>query len=119
MHVKPELRDMTPTEVRDALHRRAIVLIDVREPQEYVTERIHGALLSPLSSFDPRALPVGERTVVLHCGSGKRSAMAVAKCIEAGVPVTAHMKGGIMAWKHAHFPTITLDPSTGAVVDRK
>ena len=119
MHGKPQLQDMTPTEVHDALHRHRIVLIDVREPQEYVTERIHGALLLPLSSFDPHALPVGERPVVLHCGSGKRSAMAVAKCIEAGVPVTAHMKGGIMAWKHAHHPTITLDPNTGAVVDRK
>ncbi len=119
MYGKPQLQDMTPTEVRDALHRHRIVLIDVREPQEYVTERIHGALLLPLSSFDPHALPVGERPVVLHCGSGKRSAMAVAKCIEAGVPVTAHMKGGIMAWKHAHHPTITLDPNTGAVVDRK
>ena len=119
MHAQPHLQEMTPTEVHDALRRHDIVLIDVREPQEYVTERIHGALLFPLSSFDPRALPVGERPVVLHCGSGKRSAMAVAKCIAAGVPVTAHMKGGIMAWKHARYPTITLDPNTGAVVDRK
>lgn len=119
MHAQPHLQEMTPTEVHDALRSHDIVLIDVREPQEYVTERIHGALLFPLSSFDPRALPVGGRPVVLHCGSGKRSAMAVAKCIEAGVPVTAHLKGGIMAWKHARHPTITLDPNTGAVVDRK
>lgn len=119
MHSKPHLQDMTPSEVQDALHRHAIVLIDVREPQEYVTERIHGALLMPLSKFDPRALPIGGRPVVLHCGSGKRSATAVGKCIDAGVPVTAHMKGGIMAWKHARYPVITLDPNTGAVVDRQ
>jgi rhodanese-related sulfurtransferase len=119
MNPKLQLHEMTPTEVHHALHRHEIVLIDVREPQEYVTERIHGALLFPLSSFDPRALPVGDRQVVLHCGSGKRSAMAVAKCIEAGVPVTTHMKGGIMAWKHARHPTITLDPNTGTVVDRR
>jgi rhodanese-related sulfurtransferase len=119
MTAQPRLHEMTPTEVHDALRERSIVLIDVREPQEYVTERIHGALLFPLSSFDPGALPVGGRSVVLHCGSGKRSAMAVAKCIGAGVPVTAHLKGGIMAWKHARYPTITLDPNTGEVVDRK
>lgn len=119
MQAKPHLHELTPSEVHDALRRHTIVLIDVCEPQEYVTERIHGALLFPLSSFDPRALPVDGRPVVLHCGSGKRSTMAVAKCIEAGVPVTRHMKGGIMAWKHAHHPTITLDPNTGAVVDRK
>lgn len=119
MNQKPQLHELTPSEVHHALHHREIVLIDVREPQEYLTERIHGAMLFPLSSFDPRALPIGDRTVVLHCGSGKRSATAIAKCIEAGVPVTQHMKGGIMAWKHARYPTITLNPDTGSVVDRK
>jgi rhodanese-related sulfurtransferase len=119
MQAKLHLREMTSTEVHNALLRHDIVLIDVREPQEYVTERIHGALLHPLSTFDPAALPVGERPVVLHCGSGKRSATAVAKCIAAGVPVTTHLTGGIMAWKHARLPTVTLDPNTGAVVDRR
>lgn len=119
MVARPHLQELTPSQVHDAMRERAIVLIDVREPQEYVTERIHGALLFPLSTFDPRALPADGRPVVLHCGSGKRSAVAVAKCMEAGVPVSMHMKGGLLAWKHAHFPTVTLDPGTGAVVDRK
>lgn len=114
-----DLQELTPAEVHTALREHRIVLIDVREPQEYVNERIHGALLFPLSTFDPLALTAGERPVVLHCGSGKRSAVAVSKCLEAGVPVTRHMKGGILAWKHAHFPTVSLDPNSGAVVDRK
>ncbi len=115
----PHLKEVTPTELHEALREHHVVLVDVREPQEYVTERIHGALLFPLSTFDPLALPAGERPVVLHCGSGKRSATAVAQCIAAGVPVTTHLKGGILAWKHARFPTVTLDPGSGAVVDRK
>jgi hypothetical protein len=57
--------------------------------------------------------------VVLHCGSGKRSATAVAKCIYWRVPVTQHMQGGIINWKHVCYSTITLDPNTGAVVDRQ
>jgi rhodanese-related sulfurtransferase len=125
--MQAQIREMTPAEVHVAVRDHRIVLIDVREPQEYVNERIHGALYFPLSTFDPRALstfdpralPIGEPPVVLHCGTGKRSAMAVAKCIDAGVAVTTHLKGGIQAWKHAHFPTVTLDPGTGAVVDRK
>ena len=118
MTARPQLQELTPTQVHNALRDRSIVLVDVREPQEYVTERIHGALLFPLSTFDPGALPTGDRPVVLHCGSGKRSAVAVAKCMEAGVPVTMHMKGGILAWKHARLPTVSLDPNTGTVVDR-
>lgn len=119
MQSQSHLRDMTPPEIHDALLRHEIVLIDVREPAEYMTERIHGALLSPLSTFDPATLPVGGRPIVLHCGSGKRSATAVAKCIAAGVSVTAHMAGGLMAWKHARLPTVTLDAGTGSVVDRR
>ncbi|HQT79018.1 MAG TPA: rhodanese-like domain-containing protein [Rhodopila sp.] len=114
-----KIHELTPSEVHSAMQRREIVLIDVREPQEYVTERIHGALLFPLSTFDAAALPTGGRPIVLHCGSGKRSAMAVAKCLDAGVPVNTHMKGGIQAWRHAHYPTVTIDPATGAVVDKR
>lgn len=114
------LEELTPQQVHDAMREGRIVLIDVREPQEYVTERIHGALLFPLSTFDPAALPAGEaRPIVFHCGSGKRSAMAVARCQAAGVDVSRHMKGGIMAWRQAGLPTTTLDPATGAVVDRR
>jgi rhodanese-related sulfurtransferase len=117
--MQPHLTELTPAEVHDALQENRIVLVDVREPHEYEAERIHGALLFPLSSFDPAALPVGDKPVVLQCGTGKRSAMAVAKCIAAGVPVTTHLKGGIQAWKHAHFRTVTVDPATGQTVDRR
>ena len=112
MHATTHRRDMTPAEVHDALRRRAIVLIDVREPHEFSVERIAGALLFPTSRFDPLALPTGgDRPLVLHCGTSKRSAAALAQCIEAGVPVTAHMFGGLEAWRLAHLPTLTPDPN--------
>lgn len=95
-----------------------VVVVDVREPHEYAAERIHGALLFPLSTFDPKALPAdGKRAVVLHCGSGKRSADALARCAAAGVAVDTHLRGGIMAWKQAGLPTVSVDPSTGRVID--
>jgi len=45
MNQERQLHEMTPTEVHHALHHRQIVLIDVREPQEYITDRIHGAVV--------------------------------------------------------------------------
>jgi rhodanese-related sulfurtransferase len=112
-------RDLSPKTVHDRLLHHEIVLIDVREPQEYAAERIHGALLFPLSTFDPAALPFSEgRPVVLQCGSGKRSAAALAACAAAGVPVRQHMQGGISAWKAAGLPTVKLEPATGRVLDR-
>ena len=104
-------------EARDVarwLGERSIVLIDVREPAEFAAERIHGALLYPLSTFDPLVLrDLGDRRLVFHCGSGMRSAKAVAACQAAGLPAESHMKGGIQAWKAAGLPTIGVDPATG------
>ncbi|KAF0183325.1 MAG: rhodanese-like domain-containing protein [Hyphomonadaceae bacterium] len=110
----------TPQSVRVALMEGRIVLIDVREPMEYAAERIHGALLFPLSTFDPKALPQdASKPIVLHCGSGKRSATAFERCRGAGVNVAAHMGGGIGAWKAVGLPTVSIDPTSGAVHDRK
>ena len=43
--------------------------------------------------------------VVLYCAVGRRSAVAAAKCIAAGVPVTHHLAGGLQGWKAAGLPT--------------
>ena len=108
----------TPQQVHDAMARGEVVLIDVREPTEYAVERIHGAMLFPLSTFDPAGLPDAQgKQVVLQCGSGKRSEMAFRKAFAAGVLVRSHMGGGITAWKAAGLPVVSTDPSTGSVRD--
>ena len=42
---------------------------------------------------------------------------ALQRCEKAGVPITAHVKGGLMAWKSAGLPTVAIDPATGRVID--
>ena len=51
----PETLD--PAEVARQLEDGKVLLIDVREPAEYAAERIPGALLYPLSTFDASKLP--------------------------------------------------------------
>lgn len=114
------LENLAAADVAGKLRAGEIVLIDVREPHEYEAERIHGALLCPLSTFDPMMLPDGgKRAIVFQCGSGMRSAKAVALCQAAGLAHRAHMAGGIQAWKAAKLPTISIDPDTGRTVDRR
>jgi rhodanese-related sulfurtransferase len=120
MFGSPKTKDLTPHQVKAALDGRQILLIDVREPAEFAAERIHGALNFPLSTFDPAALPdAGDKLVVFQCGSGKRSATAVDHCRKAGHAIDTHLAGGIMAWKAAGLPTVTLDSETGAPRDRR
>jgi rhodanese-related sulfurtransferase len=103
----PSFLDRQPIEIEASLEAGRLILIDVREPEEFAAEHISGALLMPLSCFQPSELPThSSRPIVLHCGSGKRSRLALQKCADAGIAVVAHMDGGIMAWKKAGLPTI-------------
>ena len=101
------IQELTPAQVQEGLAQNRMVLVDVREPNENVAEQIKGSVLNALSRFNPAALPVGDKQVVLYCRSGMRSGKALAQCRAAGVPVTAHMAGGIMAWKAAGLPTVS------------
>jgi rhodanese-related sulfurtransferase len=103
----PKTKDLTPHQVRAALDAQEILLIDVREPEEFAAERIEGALNVPLSTLDPKALAdAGDKAVVLHCAGGKRSGMAIEKCRAAGQAIDTHLGGGLAAWKAAGLPTV-------------
>lgn len=107
------IETLEASEVALLLSVGKLVLIDVREPMEYAAERISGALLYPLSTFDAAVVPHdASRRVLFHCGSGKRSLMAAQRCIDAGQAYAAHMAGGIAAWKAAGLPVITAGPTT-------
>src|SRR6185369_7522993 len=106
-HHVPKVETLDPTEVERLLDSGKILLIDVRAPAEYGTERIQGALLYPLSTFDAARLPPdGARRVVFHCAGGKRSLAAAELRLAAGSTHAAHMGGGIAAWKTAGLPVI-------------
>jgi rhodanese-related sulfurtransferase len=115
--IKPNpLEELSPRQVAELLNTRQILLIDVREPDEYAAQRIAGALLFPLSTLDALALPpVGPRRIVFQCGSGKRSGMAAQARLAAGASRVAHLTGGIGAWKAAGLPVMQIDPTTGKV----
>ncbi|MCP2679789.1 rhodanese-like domain-containing protein [Maricaulaceae bacterium NA33B04] len=108
------MQNWTPQQTAEALDAGEIILVDVREAGEYHEARIPGALLLPLSTFDPAALPVGQgRKVVLHCKAGGRSAKAIEACQAAGVDVDTHMMGGIGEWIAAGLPYFQFDPASG------
>jgi rhodanese-related sulfurtransferase len=108
-HTTPDgVIEYDPGEVEALLEQGRVLLVDVREPMEYAAERIAGALLYPLSTFDPAHLPPdGPRAVVFHCAAGGRSLTAARMRQAAGQPA-AHMAGGISEWKAQGLPTVRI-----------
>jgi len=100
------VRDLTPQEVAQGLKDGRVVLVDVREPNETAVERFPGAVLVPLSSFDPLTIPAPPGSeIVFACRSGRRSVTASLAAQKEGFDYDAHLAGGILAWKAAGLPT--------------
>jgi adenylyltransferase/sulfurtransferase len=74
------------------------VLVDVREPAEHAVASIEGSVLMPLRQLPRRwhELP-RDRTIVVHCKSGGRSAIAVAALRLRGFDAR-NLSGGFRAW---------------------
>jgi rhodanese-related sulfurtransferase len=91
-------------ELKKGLADGSVLLVDVREPNEFAAGRIPGSILNPLQRFDPKALPSATpgKRVVLSCRSGKRSLTALALAQQAGRDdVRAHYPGGFQEWAQA------------------
>ncbi|MEP6623018.1 MAG: rhodanese-like domain-containing protein [Acidimicrobiia bacterium] len=99
----------------DAANRPdAVVLIDVREPDEWAAGHAPGAHHHPLGALDPNVVESGT-TVYCICRSGGRSASATQALCDAGLD--AHnVDGGMQTWGEAGLPMINTDGGIGTVI---
>ncbi len=97
--------DLTPGEAWDLASRGEILLVDVREANEWAAGHVPGAMLVPLSNFATAAAEIPtDRRVVLYCQMGGRSAKAVGLAKSLGLPIDSHVAGGMSAWRGAGLP---------------
>jgi rhodanese-related sulfurtransferase len=103
-----QVHDLTPEEVSKGMAEGRYLLVDVREPNEVAVDAYPGAVVVPLSSFDPHAIPDPQgKQVVFACRSGKRSMTAALAAQAEGFAYDKHLAGGMLAWKAAGLPTRT------------
>ena len=102
---KAGLAEMSVTELKQVLDGDTddVLLLDVRNPNEYEIARIPGSVLVPLPDIENgdgvdkvKSLLNGHRLIV-HCKMGGRSAKALGILKQHGIEGT-NVKGGITAW---------------------
>ncbi len=76
-----------------------LLILDVREPNEYQICRIPGAVLIPLGELPRRyaELPK-DKDIVAHCKMGGRSAKALEFLQSVGFKRVKNLRGGILDW---------------------
>jgi len=85
------------------------LLLDVRQPDEYETASIPGALLIPLGELGSRLAELDshrDQRVIVHCHHGGRSMRAVMGLRQHGFKGAQNMAGGIEAWSQLIDPQV-------------
>ena len=76
-----------------------VVILDVREPNEYQINRIPGSTLIPLGELPRRYQELNpNRDMVAHCKMGARSAKAQEFLRSVGFARVKNLRGGILEW---------------------
>jgi sulfur-carrier protein adenylyltransferase/sulfurtransferase len=108
--IKSRIEEVDPAVVREQVSNGAVV-IDVREPEEWGSGHIPGAVHVPKSYFESRiegAVPDRTQHVILYCASGNRSAWATRTMVDdLGYDNVESMTGGFTLWKDRGYEVDT------------
>ena len=98
---KTRISELTPQQVRERIQRGdSLVLLDVREPNEWNLGRLPGAVHIPRGIMETaiEARVPRNAEVVIYCAGGNRSALAADTLQQMGYGKVHSMSGGFRDW---------------------
>ncbi len=108
----PEVPEVQPAELAEALADGSTVLVDVREPREWDVSRIPGAIT--LDAFERDKAKYKDRPIIAYCTIGYRSGQFAQRLSKDGFDAS-NLRGSILAWAHAGQPLVNDDGETTRV----
>ena len=121
-----EARQVVPEEGPEQLQRRLksgepVVVIDVRDPDEYRDGHIEAATNISRGFLEFRvgtAVTNPSTPVVLYCQTGLRSVLAAKALKELGYATVINLQGGYQKWVQSGFPVVREVPMTADQIQR-
>ena len=87
-------QQITQEEAKEMMDAQKVIILDVREQDEYDSGHIPGAVLLPVGSIDEttaaQVIPEKDSTVLVYCRSGNRSKTASSALAELGSPTSTN-----------------------------
>ena len=100
-------QQITQEEAKEMMDAQEVILLDVREQDEYDSGHIPGAVLLPVGTIDEdtaaEVIPGKDSTVLVYCRSGNRSKTASAALAELDYTAIYEF-GGINTWPYETEP---------------
>ena len=96
-------QQITQEEAKEMMDTQEVVILDVREQDEYDSGHVPGAVLLPVGTIDEttaaEVIPEKDSTVLVYCRSGNRSKTASAALADLGY-TNIYEFGGINTWPY-------------------
>ena len=100
-------QQISQEEAKEIMDTQEVIILDVREQDEYDSGHIPGAVLLPVGTIDEdtavAVIPEKDSTVLVYCRSGNRSKTASATLAELGY-TEIYEFGGIKTWPYETEP---------------
>ena len=83
------------------------LLLDIRNPREWLAKHIAGSVNIPLNHIEERIAEIPrDRRIAVHCAGGYRSSIAASILHQYGITNLVEMAGGLAAWDAAKLPMV-------------
>lgn len=96
-------QQISQEEAKEMMDTQEVIILDVREQDEYDSGHIPGAVLLPVGTIDEdsaaEAIPEQDSTVLVYCRSGNRSKTASSTLAALGY-TNIYEFGGINTWPY-------------------
>ena len=100
-------QQITQEKAKEMMDTQEVIILDVREQDEYDSGHIPGAVLLPVGTIDEdtaaEVIPEKESTVLVYCRSGNRSKTVASALAELGY-TNVYEFGGIKTWPYETEP---------------
>jgi rhodanese-related sulfurtransferase len=105
---KAAINEVSAAEVKKMIdNKEDIILLDVRDKEEYEPEHIPGAINISRGTLELKSnliIPDKTKKIVVYCGIDRRSPLATKTLNDFGYKKAINMVGGLKAWKEAGYP---------------
>lgn len=98
---------LTTTQATLLINREDAIVIDVRQPDEYISGHLPESRNIPLKNIDDHVAELDKlknTPLIMVCQTGSRSESACKKLDKLGFTQLNNLAGGINAWKDAGLP---------------
>ncbi|MBY0404415.1 MAG: rhodanese-like domain-containing protein [Cyanobacteria bacterium] len=102
MEAKSQIQEITVSELARVLpEKKNLYILDVREPEDFLKGHIPGSVNIPRGLLE---LEIDEicsnqnEEIIVYCGGGSRSALAVQTLAVMGYPKAVSLAGGYRLW---------------------